>query len=436
MVDDRNAVGVKCIEGHRRRESGGHRRRETQRGERMIRRESSHGIGYSVVELHGVRHILAAAVPREGNTLGEQTRDALRTIQQVIDEEGTRNSIVHQAVFIADSGLIDECRQIIREFYGEHLPATTFVPQHPCHGKLVSIEAMGVGGGPGKVEIERRDEQLVIARHAGVAWTHVGQIVPTIADPLVYPRTVNAFDHMRDTLARANVRLDQVIRTWLYLGDIVGPEGETQRYKELNRARTDYYENIRFLATHVLPGIKETVYPASTGIGTDTRDIVMSCMALTTKRDDVIVRPLENPLQTSAFDYMACFGPKSPKFSRAMALTTGDSATLFISGTASITQAESQHIEDIEAQTNQTLDNIEALISESNLKNHGLPGRGATLRDMALARVYIKRQGDYEKTRRVCETRLGELPVIYAVADVCRPELLVEIEGIAFSHAS
>jgi enamine deaminase RidA (YjgF/YER057c/UK114 family) len=300
----------------------------------------------------------------------------------------------------------------------------------------VGFVALGVGGGPGRVEIERHGEQLVIAKHGGVAWTHVSQVVPTIAESAVYPRSINAFEQMREMLSRVSVRFDQIIRTWLYLGDIVGPEGETQRYKELNRARTDFYENIRFLAPHVLPGVKETVYPASTGIGTDTHDVLMSCIAISTKRDDLVVRPLENPLQTSAFDYMACYGPKSPKFSRAMALTAGDCATLFISGTASITQAESQHIEDVEAQTNQTLDNIAALISESNLKCHGLPGRGATLRDMALARVYIKRQEDYEKTRRVCETRLGELPVIYAVADVCRPELLVEIEGIAFSHAS
>jgi len=49
-------------------------------------------------------------------------------------------------------------------------------------------------------------------------------------------------------------------------------------------------------------------------------------------------------------------------------------------------------------------------------------------------RVYIKRQEDYAKCRAVCEARLGELPTVYAVADVCRPELLVEIEGIAFSQ--
>ena len=67
----------------------------------------------------------------------------------------------------------------------------------------------------------------------------------------------------------------------------------------------------------------------------------------------------------------------------------------------SITQSESQHIEDIEGQTNQTLDNIAALISPSNLDRHALPGRGATLEDLALARVYIKRQEDYEKTRKV-----------------------------------
>jgi enamine deaminase RidA (YjgF/YER057c/UK114 family) len=399
----------------------------------MIRRETSQGIGFSVVEAHGVRHIFAAAVPRQGDTLYDQTRDALRTIESVIAEEGTRNSIVSQAVFIADAARIDECRQIIRDFYGEHMPATCYVPQHPCQGKLVAIEALGVGGGPGRVEIERHSEQIVTARHGGVAWTHVAHVVPTISDPGVYARSLDGFEQMRQMLATVNVKFEQVIRTWLYLGDIVGPEGETQRYKELNRARSDYYQNIRFLAKHVPPGVTETVYPASTGIGTDIRDVIMGCIALTTKRDDLVICPLENPLQTSAFDYMAAYGPKSPKFSRAMAMTAGDCATFFISGTASITQSESQHIEDIEGQTNQTLDNIAALISESNACHHGLPGRGATLRDLAFARVYVKRQEDYEKTRQVCKDRLGELPIIYAVADVCRPELLVEIEGIAFS---
>jgi hypothetical protein len=53
---------------------------------------------------------------------------------------------------------------------------------------------------------------------------------------------------------------------------------------------------------------------------------------------------------------------------------------------------------------------------------------------LGLARVYIKREEGYAMARAVCEQWLGELPTIYAVADVCGPDLLVEIEGIAFSR--
>jgi hypothetical protein len=55
------------------------------------------------------------------------------------------------------------------------------------------------------------------------------------------------------------------------------------------------------------------------------------------------------------------------------------------------------------------------------------------MESLGLARVYIKRPEDFPAVRTVCEQRLGELPTIYAIGDVCRPELLVEIEGIAFS---
>jgi len=411
--------------------------RNTPRGRPVIRKESSEGIGYSVVELHGVRHVYAAAVPRAGGTLRQQAEDALRTIRGVMDEEGTRGSIVQQAVFLHDAARLDEYREIIREFYGDELPATTYVPQRPCQGKLLAIEALGVGrgapSGSGEVQIERLSEQLVIARHNGIAFIHGSHVVPDTQADGCYERSSSAFQKMNALLATAGIGFHQVIRTWLYLGGIVDREGPTQRYKELNRARTDFYQNIRFDAAHATPGPHEAVYPASTGIGADNRDILMSCVALATDRKDVKVVPLENPRQVSAYCYSSDYGLKSPKFSRALALTAGTCGTIFISGTASITDSESRHQDDVEAQTEQTLDNIEALIAEDNLRRHGLPGLGAAMADLALARVYIKRQEDYPKARAVCRRRLGELPTIYAVADVCRPELLVEIEGIAFS---
>ncbi len=400
----------------------------------MIRKESSEGIGYSVVELNDVRHVFASAVPRSGENLNDQAQDALRTIKEINREEGIRGSIVMQAVFLRDIRQMDQCRQIMRDFYGDGLPATTYIPQPPCEGKLLSIEALGVGRTMEGVRIQRLSERLIITSHSGISWVHCGHIEPETSANGVYDRSISAFQQMRGLLAGVGIRYEQVIRTWLYLGDIVGPEGETQRYKELNRARTDFYKNIRFTPANPPPGFNPTVYPASTGIGADGRDVLMSCIALSTERDDIVATPLENPLQTSAFDYSTKYGPKSPKFARAMALSCGPFATIFVSGTASITESETRYLGDVEGQTRQTLDNIEALISEENLRGHGMPGLGATMDGLALVRVYIKHQEDYAKARAVCEARLGEVPTVYAVADVCRPELLVEIEGIAFSR--
>ncbi len=400
----------------------------------MIRKETSEGIGYSVVELGQVRHVFASAVPRGGGDFERQVHDALRTIEAVIDEEGTRGSIVKQAVFLRDIEQTNACRAIIREFYGSELPATSYIHQPPCNDKLISIEALGVGRGFDGVEIRRLSERMVVTSHDGIEWVHLANITPHTRETAVYPRALNVFEQMAAILAEHGYSFNQVIRTWLYLGDIVGPEADTQRYKELNRARTDFFRKCHFGGKLLPDGWQNPVYPASTGIGTDGHGFMASCAALVTKRTDVKLVPLENPVQVSAFDYGQHYSPKSPKFARAMVVAAGDTATTLVSGTASITDSETQHEGNVAAQTHQTLDNIAALIGEENFQQHAMPGMGAALDDLALVRVYIKNQKDYLRTRAVCEERLGDVPTVYAVADVCRPELLVEIEGIAFSQ--
>ena len=315
------------------------------------------------------------------------------------------------------------------------MPATAYVVQPPCEDKLLAIEAWGVARKNGSVEVERVSDHLVIVRHSGMAIAHCAGIVPHTDDDAVHARSLDAFQRMTDVLASRGFSYGQVIRTWLYLGDIVGIENGTERYRELNRARADFYEDITFLDEHLAPSFNGAIYPASTGIGASDRDVMMGCVALATDRDDVVLLPLENPRQTSAFAYGQTHGVHSPKFSRAMAVVADDTAAILVSGTASIVDAETRFVGDVERQTHQTLDNIQALIAAPNFARYGIRGLGATLADLTLARVYIKHQDDYERTRAICEARLGELPTIYAVADVCRPELLVEIEGVAFAHA-
>jgi enamine deaminase RidA (YjgF/YER057c/UK114 family) len=400
----------------------------------MIDKKSLEGISHSVIELGGTRHVFASATPRSDGNLREQGEDALRSIRAVFDDHGAAGSIIKQSIFTSDPKHTDECREIVREFYGEDLPATTYIPQRPCSGKLLEIEAMGIISENGEVDIQRHSEQLVVSRHDGVSWLHSSHISPSTKAPHVYERSTNAFEKLSGNLSRQKTRFDQIVRTWLYLGDIVGPEGETQRYKELNRARTDFYEGMNFLADRLPSKVDWPVYPASTGIGTDGKDVLMSSIAVSTDRDDVVMVPLENPQQTSAFDYREHYSPRSPKFCRAMAVAVGDAATIFISGTASITDSETRYIDDAQGQTRQTLDNIEALISAENFKSHDMPRLGATLDDLAVVRVYVKRQEDYAAIKAICQQRLGEVPAIYTIADVCREDLLVEIEGVAFSY--
>jgi len=246
--------------------------------------------------------------------------------------------------------------------------------------------------------------------------------------------THRAFGRMAGLLEGVGFSFAQVVRTWLYLGNIVGPEAAQQRYQELNRARADFYAGVPFGNHHVrTAGAADVFFPASTGIGAQGEGVAMSCVALRSERDDLLVAALENPNQTSAYAYEAYYSPRRPRFSRAVAVVADGVATLFVSGTASITEAESRYPDDVEKQTHQTLDNIETLVGPENCGRHDLVDIGATLGDLAHIRVYLKHPADYEKVRRICCQRVGPLPAIYAVADVCRPELLVEIEGVAFS---
>jgi enamine deaminase RidA (YjgF/YER057c/UK114 family) len=395
----------------------------------LPRRVADEGVSRSVFERGNVRHVFTAVTPH-GGTLDEQTGEALESVAAVMDREGVRDGLVQQTVFVAEGVSVERCRRLAHAFYGPELPPTTYLRQAPCDGSLLAIEAWGEAG----VHIDRLAEGLLVASHDDISWVHCAQVGFQTTSDRVYDRSLSAFRALRSLLGRAGVGFRQVLRTWLYLGDIVGREGEVVRYTELNRARTDFFNGMVFLPGRLPPGHQgRAVYPASTGIGTRGRDVQMSCVALATDRDDVRAVPLENPRQTSAYDYAARYSPKSPKFSRGLALAHDRHATLFISGTASITRSETRHVGDPEAQTHEILDNIEALIAADNLARHGLPGLGATLDNLARVRVYVKRPEHYAWVRAVCAARLGDVPAVFTIADVCRPDLLVEIEGIAFT---
>jgi enamine deaminase RidA (YjgF/YER057c/UK114 family) len=112
-------------------------------------------------------------------------------------------------------------------------------------------------------------------------------------------------------------------------------------------------------------------------------------------------------------------GEKSttPKFERAKKLTFKSGEELiYVSGTAAIRGEESLKGVGVEQQLRITMENIAELIGDAPLR---------------LLRVYLKRPEDYAVVKARLEEYGLDSPVSYLCADVCREELLIEIEGIA-----
>ena len=388
--------------------------------------------GCSSVDLGDSVRLALMITPRSSRTVRDQVREVLSVIRSVLEKQPQPMAVTVQTVFLKNARTRAECEQVFAEFYGPLPPVTNFVLQPPCGGAALAVEAWAIGGK--SVRIERFGPQALAVCYDSVRWVYCAGITPPASVRGVYPQTLEALDQLRASLSDAGSSFERVVRTWFYLGGITAPEAGGQRYQELNRARASFYQDIRFHCTSFAPNAPRGVYPASTGIGMAGNGLVASCMALETRRDDVFLFPLENPQQTPAYAYDPHHSPQSPRFSRAVALVLGNYITTWVSGTASIVQSESRHVGDPAKQTAQTIDNIERLISKDNFASHGLKGAGARLQDLAKIRVYLKRPEDLAKCRAVCERRFGSVPAIYAVADICRPELLVEIEGVAFSR--
>ncbi len=386
---------------------------------------------HTVIGYDGLRRLALMVTPDAGGSFRDQAWEAVSTIRAILRQQPEPMAVTTQTVFVDDAANVPVARQLFQACYGDQMPLTLFVAQPPCDGRALAIEAWAIS--TRTAQVSYRGPHLVTVTHDGLRWIHASAGALQQGGRTAYEQSADVFEDLRETLAEAGGAFQDVGRVWLYQGGITAVEGDTERYRELNRARSDFFASVPFDDRPLTTHNGRAIYPASTGIGTCGHGLIASCLALQTERPDAEMLALENPLQTPAFSYPRHYSVKSPMFSRAMALRVGDHVTTWVSGTASIVDSETKFIGDVEKQAEQTLTNIERLIDAANFERLGWSDAGATLDDLAKVRVYVKHPEDYQKCRAVCERRLGHIPAIYARADVCRPDLLVEIEGVAFS---
>lgn len=230
-------------------------------------------------------------------------------------------------------------------------------------------------------------------------------------------------------------------RTWNFLQDIHAPERQPEpksasflaatnqaasakspptleRYRQFNIGRQAAYDD----ATQAAP----QTAPAACALGMREGGF---CFAFLAGKIPPIL--LENPRQTSAYHYPQNYGPRSPTFSRAALIPLQSQHLLLISGTASIVGHESRHVGNVRAQTRETVTNLSEIVAQANDR---LPEGERFLLSKLQLRVYVRHPEDAYAVRRELHVCLGKpLNLCFVQADVCRQELLMEIEATGLS---
>lgn len=213
------------------------------------------------------------------------------------------------------------------------------------------------------------------------------------------------------------LRYPYLYRFWNYIAGINIHSFGLERYHQFNLGRQDAFLAYgRDVAGNV---------PAACALGSAQGPLAIAFLA-----GRAAPLAIENPRQVSAYQYPQQYGPRSPTFSRASLVRLGQDEILFVSGTASIVGHVTLHPADVIAQTRETLANIKAVLVQANLQTRS---SGFNL-GCLYYKVYVRHAADLTRIRTELERIVGSAPhAVYLQADICRQDLLVEIE--AAGHA-
>ena len=250
----------------------------------------------------------------------------------------------------------------------------------------------------------------------GIGWAQDGEVVfghlrleaHQISD--WRQATTDAYVRMDGLLRRLGY--PHPLRLWNFVSHINLDQDGAERYQQFSLGRRN--------ALARRPGF-ERALPAATAIGTHDGGLSLCFLAARTAGE-----PVENPRQVSAFHYPPEYGPASPSFARATLVRGSDCVRLFVSGTASVVGHRTQHPGAAHAQLEETLRNVDALLRHAADRTPP----AAPYRPIGL-KVYLRSEHNAPALLTRLQAHFGPgVPLLCVVGDICRRDLLLEIEGV------
>lgn len=303
----------------------------------------------------------------------------------------------------------------VNEFFGSKAPLVSFIAQKSSCDTLIAEVTYLTDT---DARITHNSRYKILERGATKELITEG-IIPGDISASTFEQAKDIFAAIDNILATEGFSPCDIYRQWNYIEDITVKNDGSQNYQEFNDARSIFYGKCKWNGG----------YPAATGIGTARGGVMIELYAI--KGETATNKPIDNPMQVAAHSYSQKVlegtvveelqERTTPKFERARLLGN----TIYISGTAAIKGENSATASDTVQQAALTMEIMNNLISRENIP----VSNGGAVYD--LLRIYVKNEDAIPAVKEYMNKHYGSVSKHYLVSDICRPELLIEIEGVA-----
>lgn len=357
----------------------------------------------------GTEHFIAVTAPPDASFedqiahVDQSYRETVQSLGLAPDTAVFRrlflSDVINQAPLIVDSGLARNPE--------EGPVAVSIVQQHPLPGSKIALLGYHLESET-PVTKKRLSKKHVMVEKNGLR--HLWSTRLCASDDhgtfCAEDQTRQVFDDLIGTIEGEGGKLrEDCVRTWIYVKDV------DVFYQPMVDSRRELF------AKQGMNG--NSHYIASTGIE-----------GACAHRHDLVAMDAYSVLglgknqvsYLNDFDRLCPTRDYNVTFERGTRIAYADRSHHFISGTASIDrEGQVLHRGDVMRQLDRTLENIDALLMSGD----------ANLEDMKYLIVYLRDPTDYQKISQQLASHMPDIPAFIVEGAVCRPEWLVEVEGVA-----
>jgi len=346
--------------------------------------------------------------PDQGGTFDIQLDSLKSGLHELMcSEHLDKQSLIYTKIFVTDYiNNKDRIEAALVQSSEFSRSAISIVEQPPLNGCKIALLLLFI-----KSEGLTQTKEKEICQFELHGLTHLFQSVevPVKRGDRLDVLTTAAFAEHQKILDNKQMSIaDNCMRTWLYVRDI------DSDYKEVVKGRNDYF-NAHGLTV-------DTHFIASTGIGGSGASADVKLLVDFYSVKGLLPEQIEYLSATSYLNSTAEYGVA---FERGVKIAFESFDWIFISGTASIDKkGQCLYRGDVLKQAERIVVNIEQL-----LKNGG-----ANLKDIAQIIVYLRDVSDTEMVSCFMQDHFKNVPYIITLAEVCRPEWLIEMECMAMTE--